>query len=81
MPRINNYDNEEMDINTALELLRVNGFKDITNAANEQNHTIFLYVFEHPSGDGVSTFEDDDEVIDFVEGQGLEMAPEPEDEQ
>jgi hypothetical protein len=74
---INNYDDpEEMDIETALHLLRVNGFQNVTEEANRQNHADIAYVFTHPSGEGVYYCEDDEEVIELVIGVGLEETPE-----
>ena len=69
---IDNYDDpEEMIFKEALELLRQNGYKNITEEANKQNDLKAAYVFQHPSDIGVYYCGDEDEVIELAVNEGL----------
>lgn len=66
---INNYDDpEEMDIKTALELLKVNNWRHAPRTPDEID--VIEYLLISPGGE-LCPCEDDEAVIDLVEAQGL----------
>ena len=75
---IDNYDDpEEMRLDEALELLKQNGFKDVTDEANKQNKRTDFKAFEGPTehGGGVHYCELEQDVIDLAIDYQLEYQP------